>query len=109
MADVDGIVRYSQPECFWLCDGSLKVYEVPHPWQNPQRSYFGSAAVNVGNRREFACGGSIALRNQYSFKNQEAELMSIYCALHAATDVPRENLIIVTDDNSKNMIFICKL
>ena len=109
MADVDDIVRYSHPDCFWLCDGSLKVYEVPHPWQNPQRIYFGSAAVHVGNRREFACGGPIALRNQYSFKIQEAELMSIYCERHAATDVPRENLIVVTDDNRTNMRFVCKV
>ena len=27
--------------------------------------------------------------------------MSIYCALHAATEVPRENLTIATDDNSR--------
>ena len=101
MADADDIVRYSHADCFWLCDGSLKVYEVPHPWQNPQQIYFGSAAVNVGSRMEFARGGSIARHNQYRFKIQEAELMSIYCALHAATEVPRENLIVVTDDNSK--------
>ena len=52
MADAGDIVRYSHADCFWLCDGSLKVYEVPHPWQNPQQIYFGSAAVNVGNRMD---------------------------------------------------------
>ena len=51
MADVCDIIRYSLLDCFWLCDGSLKVCDVPHPWQNPQQIYFGSAAVNVGNRR----------------------------------------------------------
>ena len=88
MADADDIVRYSHADCFWLCDGSLKVYEVPHSWQNPQQIYFCTAAVNVRNRMEFARGGSIARHNQYRFKIQEAELMSIYCALHAATEVP---------------------
>ena len=109
MVDAYDIVRSSALDCFWLCDGSLKEYNVPHVWQNPRRIYFGSAAVNVGNGRQCARGGSIALHNQYSFQIQEAELMSIYCALSAATEVPQENLIVVTDDNSKQHDIHCQV
>ena len=53
-ADVCDVIRSSALDCFWLCDGSLKVYDVPHLWQNPRQIYFGSAAVNMGNGRQIA-------------------------------------------------------
>ena len=98
MDEVDHIVSHASQDCFWLCDGTLKEYvSCPH-----RRKYFGSAAVNAMDFVGDACGGSIAPWNELAFTSQEAELMSIYCALRAAADRAREYLIIVTDDNSRN-------
>lgn len=104
MNPTEKLLSNSPDDCFWLCDGTRKEYHIQHQWKNPRKLYFGSAAVNAATRQEHACGGEIALKHDLRFNVHEAELMSIYCALHAALDMPPKNLIIVTDDNSKDQV-----
>ena len=96
MNPTEKLLRNCPADCFWLCDGTIQEL------QNPPRNYFGSAAVNAATLQQRACGGKIAQSHKLRFYVREAELMSILCALHAALDMPRKHIIIVTDDNSKD-------
>ena len=103
MASIETIFRASPSDFFWLCDGTLKYI----PWSRNPSLYFGSAAVNAAwTRRSFSQGGSVGEQNKFKFKIQEAELMSIMCAAGGAMAMPRENIIIVTDDHSRDQYII---
>ena len=99
MASIESIISAAPSHSFWLCDGTLKYIAAS---RNPSW-YFGSAAVNAHwTTHSFCNSGSVGPQNQFSFKIQEAELMSIMCAAEAAITMPRTHVIIVTDDHSRD-------
>ena len=103
MASIETIFSESPSDCFWLCDGTLKDI----PWSRNPSMYFGSAAVNAASTTSPFCqGGSVGPQNTFKFKIQEAELMSIMCAAEGAMTMPRENIIIVTDDHSRDQYIL---
>ena len=103
MASIETIFSESPSDCFWLCDGTLKDI----PWSRNPSMYFGSAAVNAAwTTSPFCQGGSVGPQNTFKFNIQEAELMSIMCAAEGAMTMPRENIIIVTDDHSRDQYIL---
>ena len=105
MTPENEILREAPADAFWLSDGTLMGMEA---WKEGQVSgkYWGAAGVNAAHCGFWHTlkGGSVGDGWHNKFNVQEAVLMAILCSAEGAAAIPREHIIITTNDNSEGQI-----